>query len=394
MLIIAIFSLRVNAATKNVMILFDKGEDKTQPALAEARYIANLLGHFDTRVGFCPVAEYQRGMTDSFDIIFYINYESEYDLPEAFKADVIKSKNTFCWINLQLGELDQEALKNTFGFHFARYVEDSGFNKVSYHGVVFPKGGNDINMVSIDNPSLAKVKAYALNNNGAKAPYIINSRKFWFVADSPFSYVFERDRYLVFADILHDITGEHHKKEHTALVRLEDVSPDSDPKQLLDAAKYLHSQRVPFAVALVPVYIDPVNKIELHLTDRPELLAALREIPELGGSFVLHGYTHQYKGISTEDYEFWDISSDKPVDGDSIENASLRIDKGIKECLLNGIYPLAWETPHYVASNNTFLAVKQYFSVTYERRNTMEYAGSDRILPVPGNRYLRPAGDP
>jgi uncharacterized protein YdaL len=322
-------------------------------------------------------------MLDSFDMVFYINYEAEYTLPDSFKTDIFTSKHALCWINLQLGELDQKAMKESFGFHFDRHIEDSGFNSVLYKGVIFPKGGSDINIVDIDNPGIAKVRAYAINREGAKVPYIIQSHLLWYVADSPFSYMSERDRYLVFADILHDITGEHHKREHVGLVRLEDINPESDPQSLLKAAQYLHLVHVPFSVAVVPVYIDPDKKEEVHLAQSPELLGVLQELPKLGGSIVLHGYTHQYKGVSTEDYEFWDIAADTPVAGDSVEYASARIDKAIKECFLNGIYPFVWETPHYVASENTFRAIRRYFSVSYGRRNTMEYAGSDQFFPYP-----------
>ncbi len=384
LLAVAIFcGARVNASAKKVMVLFDRGDDKTQPALSEAKCIANLLGHFDTHVEFCPVSNYQRGMIDLFDIVFYINYEAEYDLPAAFKADVLNTNKTFCWINLQLRGLDQQKMERKFGFHFNRYIENSTFNKVVYQGVAFPKAAGGINIVDIDDPSIAKVKAYSVDNKGNRTPYIVNSHNFWYVADSPFAYVSEKDRYIVFADVLHDITGEYHKKHHTGLVRLEDVNPESDPKSLLETAQYLYSQKIPFAVALVPVYINPTLKQEIHLNEKPELLAALRAIPGLGGSIVLHGYTHQYKGVSAEDYEFWDIASEKPVEGDSVENDSIRIDKGIKECLLNGIYPLVWETPHYIASGNAFCAIKKYFSVSYERRNTMDNSDSDQFFPYP-----------
>jgi uncharacterized protein YdaL len=383
LLVLVAFCVSVEAATKNVLILYDQGEDKQEPALADARYLTNLLGHFDTNVKLTPVKEYKPGSMDSSDVVFYVSYENEFVLPEVFKREIFGFKNTFCWINNQLGELDQKMLLQKYGFHFKEYNEDKGFNRVIYNNVVFPKGDENINIVEIDKPSAVKVKAYAVNKEGVKAPYIVHSGKFWFVADSPFAYSSEKDRYLAFADVLHDIVGENHRHKHTGLVRIEDVNPTSDPKSLITIVKYLKSQNVPFAVALVPVYVNPKEKVEIHLGERPELLSVLKEIPNFGGSFVLHGYTHQYHGVTPEDYEFWDDVADKPVIGDSVEYASLRIEKAIKECIDNGIYPLAWETPHYVGSENTYLAVKKFFSVVYGRRNVMEYIGTDQFFPYP-----------
>jgi len=65
-------------------------------------------------------------------------------------------------------------------------------------------------IVSIDDPAIARVVSSAYDHAGRKVPYIVQSRNFWFVADSPFSYATERDRYIAFADLLHDILKENH----------------------------------------------------------------------------------------------------------------------------------------------------------------------------------------
>jgi len=367
--------------TKRLLVLYDQGQDKREPALNDAKYLVNLFGHFNTSVRLAPIAGYKAGDMGRADAVFYINYEKKYILPEEFKADFYSYEKTFCWMNHQIAQLDQGYLKKAYGFHFKEYREDLGFNRVDYKGIRFPKGDDNVEVVAIDNPSLVQVIASAHNDKGMDVPYIIRSKNFWFVADSPFSYASERDRYIAFADILHDILGENHPARHSALVRIEDINPTSNAAALLRVAKFLHSKNVPFSVGLVPVYIDPNERTELHLEDNPKLLAVLRKIPCLGGTFVLHGFTHQYHGVTTDDYEFWDDIADKPVRGDSADNASLRIEKALKECFNNDIYPLAWETPHYFASRNTYIAVKRYFTLAFERRGTMDHLGTDQYFP-------------
>jgi uncharacterized protein YdaL len=373
----------LQAAAARVLILYDQGEDRRQPALTEARYLANLLGHFDASVRVSPMAEYKAGDLQHNNVVFYVNYEKKYSLPADFKADFYKNDRTFCWLNHQLGELDQKFLKTACGFHFSEFRENTGFDKVLYKDVTFPKGDDSVNFVTVDDPGRVKVVATMLHPDGRQAPYIVRSRNLWFVADSPFSYFTEQDRYIVFADILHDILGQDHPASHTALVRIEDVNPSSDPDDLLRIARYLSAKNIPFAVSLVPIYIDPAKRVEYHLEDMPKMLAALKKIPSLGGVFIMHGYTHQYRGVTTDDYEFWDEVADKPVRGDSVENSSLRIEKSLKEYFSNGLYPVAWETPHYFASRNTYSAVKKYFSVVYDRRGVMDYLGSDQFFPYP-----------
>ena len=42
-----------------------------------------------------------------------------------------------------------------------------------------------------------------------------------------------------------------------ALVRIEDVGPDADPAELRAIADLLYARRIPFSVAVYPVYKDP-----------------------------------------------------------------------------------------------------------------------------------------
>jgi len=368
-------------ATKRVLILYDQGADKREPALTDAKYLSNLMGHFNATVRLAPVAAYQPGTMDRNDIVFYINYDKKFTLPTAFKTDFYRYNKTFCWLNHHIAQLDQEFLKKTYGFHYQGYSENQKFNTIDYKNVIFPKGDDNIEIVTIDNPAVATVISHAYDRTGRKIPYIVHANNFWFVADSPFSYATERDRYIAFADVLHDILKEDHPSRHTALIRIEDISPTSDADAVRRVVNYLHGQNIPFAIGVVPLYIDPAERTELHLSDNPKLLALLRDIPKHGGTIVLHGYTHQYHGNSTDDYEFWDDIADKPIRGDSVENASLRIEKSIKECLDNNLTPLAWETPHYFASRNTYLAIKQHFSCVFERSGTMDHLGTDQFFP-------------
>jgi len=49
------------AVTQRILILYDQGADKREPALTDAKYLENLMGHFNTAVRLAPVAEYQAG---------------------------------------------------------------------------------------------------------------------------------------------------------------------------------------------------------------------------------------------------------------------------------------------------------------------------------------------
>ena len=94
------------------------------------------------------------------------------------------------------------------------------FDTVTYRGMPFVKyyaydaarnevnAGPDIGVVSIVDPAKASALVNITNPTTAESvPYVLRSGKFWYVADLPFSYIGPRDRYLVLADLLHDVLG-------------------------------------------------------------------------------------------------------------------------------------------------------------------------------------------
>ena len=116
-----------------------------------------------------------------------------------------------------------------------------------------------------------------------------------------------------------------------------------------DLADYLSGRGVPFQISLIPIYRDPAANEEIYLSDRPAFVRAIRYMVSKGGLVVLHGVTHQYRGKSGDDFEFWDGLSDKPIQADSRTLVERKLSLGLEECFKNGIYPVTWETPHYMA---------------------------------------------
>ncbi|GAI50943.1 unnamed protein product, partial [marine sediment metagenome] len=61
---------------------------------------------------------------------------------------------------------------------------------------------------------------------------------------------------------------------------------------------------------------------------------------------ILHGYTHQYDGVTGIDYEFWDESNNKPVKEDSEEFVQERVISALNILRNAGLSTDIWETPH------------------------------------------------
>src|SRR5262249_15142492 len=147
---------------------------------------------------------------------------------------------------------------------------------------------------------------------------------------------------------LHDFFNQPHQEERKALLRLEDISVEDDIDKLREIADYLAERGVPFQIALIPIFKDPATGEEIYLSDRPQFVRTIRYMVSKGGLVVMHGVTHQYRGRSGDDFEFWDRAGNRPIQGDSPTLVDQKLRDGLAECFRNGIYPVTWETPHYM----------------------------------------------
>ncbi len=366
-----------------VLILYDGPEKPSNPARIDALYTANLLGHFTTRRTLRTLEEYKEGDWKGYDAVFGIVYRKHYKVPDAFLRDAPRIDRPFCWLGNQHGQLDRYGALRRHGLAYVRFFENAPLSQVVYKGRTLDKGDPDTNIVRIVDPRQARVLAWAVGRTPLRVPYIVQSAHFWLVADSPFSYASEGDRYLAFADVLHDILGIDHAENHRAILRIEDINALSRPAQLAATLDVIRRRKIPFAFGFVPAYVNPIERLYLRLADKPEVVAELQKYVQQGGAPILHGYTHQRRGVSTDDYEFWDDFADRPVRDDSDAFVAHRLEHALRESALAGLYPIAWETPHYAASELDYRVIRRYFDTVFERRLVVNALGTDQLFPYP-----------
>ncbi len=399
------------AAPPRALILYDGRTEPRAEGPLSARYIANLLGHFQVVSESKPVASYRKGDTEHYNYVFFAGNDAKAAIPKDFLDDVARTETDVIWLGRHIEKLVGRSASGKgaeqFGFSYIDYSDD-GFEAVVYRNQRLPKGDPDLSMVAILDPQRVRVHATAVNYHGALYPYALQHNNFWYFADSPFSFANEGDRYLVFCDLLHDIFdeigGARHAVSHRAMVRIEDVSVEDEPAQLKAVADYLYSQHVPFQIALIPIYRDPQRGIEIHLSDRPQFVEAVRYMVSRGGVVVLHGVTHQNTGVSADDYEFWNDLTDGPLPNDSADRLERKLELAFQECFANGIYPVSWETPHNAGSPLDYQTLGKYFTVFYERVLAESALASEQYFPytvrdlygryvVPENLGYLKAGD-
>jgi uncharacterized protein YdaL len=394
---------------RGALILYDADPSSVQAkqGMAYAIMLSNLLGHFPLEAELMAIADYQAGSIDRHQATFYFGSHFDYPLPQQFLADVATTARTVVWFRYNLWQLtDNRQLQfaRRFGLRSlgvrglnslpSEEIPDPGFFRtVSYQGTSLDKyyrydvqTGNvavDPDVVAIDILDASKVERVADIRNSATGetlPYIVRAANFWFVADIPFSFIGPRDRYLVIADVLHDMLAIKHRVFRQALLRLEDISPKGKPAILAAVVQYLAERQIEFSIAVIPRYRDPFgannNGVpeELTLSQSPQLVAVLSDALSRGAALVMHGETHQrgntrnpFSGVSGQDFEFWDAVANQPLPDESAPLVLDALDRGIAELSAVGLRPYAWETPHYQASPLSYRTFPRRFPLTYQR---------------------------
>jgi len=377
-------------STANVLVVVEGSTSFRSQAIARGRELATLFGHFNVKTRVLGVNEYVPQTFSRYDLVFYIGFTANYEPPARFQEDVLNSRTPVIWIDTGFKEFSRRPdVRKKFGFSVSHIDSISMFDVVRAGSRTFTKGETNINIVEVADRKKVTVVATAYSARKRwEVPYIISSGSLTYIADCPFASVTATDRYLYFADMLHDILGQQHEETHTALIRIEDVTPLEDPASLRDIADILSARNIPFLVGVIPFYVDPTQGTRVSLSDRPDLVDALRYMTENGGSIVMHGVTHQYRGTTAVDYEFWDENTEKPVKDETVDGISRKLESGIQEFMRNGLSPLIWETPHYAGSFKLYETIGKYFSTAMEQRLAIEDIDDGQYFPYIINRDL------
>ncbi len=381
----------------DVLIIHDSLPGPIPSGIVDGNNIIDLLGHFGMKGELVSFEDYRAGQIARHRFVIVLGVDDRtVACPHHLLTDIRNAGMPVFWFNKHLNELLADPpFAAKLGFLPKQAASMNGFKSVSYRGKSLLKGEDStLYPVEILDSSKVEVFATALGKDGSSMPYILRSGSFWYIADSPFAFNSEGDRYLAFCDILHDFLKVPHQEERKALIRIEDVTLEEEPEHLIEMADFLNKRKIPFQIALVPIFKDPVNQEELYLSDRPKFVAAVHYMVSKGGVVVLHGVTHQYHGKTGDDYEFWDDLSDKPIQGDAASFVEERLRMGLDECFRNGIYPVSWETPHYMGSALDYQAFARYFNSAYERVASVDKSESGHFFPYPSvdrfNRFIIP----
>jgi uncharacterized protein YdaL len=398
-------------AAPTTLVLYDTAGPYGQLGELYAMAAANLAGHFGT-VTAKPVQQYTAGMLDSYSAVVYIG--STYyggtvpdAVPAAFYQDATATTKPVTWIGDNIWNMANADGVAQFSQKYGwdpttSYFEDGGsvgtVTQVSYKGQTLTRtipAGQDGGVLrpnvltGAGYPAVTRLAEGLDSSNGHTFGWAIRSSNLTYIGEVPFAYVSETDRVIAFEDLLFDALAPATATQHRAMVRLEDISPNSDPTELRTMADYLYSQHIPYGINVIPVYTDPNGTYNngvaetFTLKQKPLVVSALKYMLARGAVLMDHGYTHQYSnvanpynGVTGDDFEFYrahvdtanNVVYDGPVAEDSTVWAQSRVTSALAAFTAAGLpKPTLWTTPHYAGSAADYKVFSSNFSARLER---------------------------
>lgn len=374
---------RNSGPRRRVLVLYDTAGHYAAYAGQVAVLAANFASHFARPVRQ-PVKAYRRGEIARYSAVVYVGTSYGQPLPKAFLADVRAGRRPVLWLGGNAYQLTDTAYARAHGWHASSDVTRH-FTAVVYRHVHLTISTSTLNGIDIVDPSKLTVLGTAVAADGSRIPWAVRSGPITYIADVPLDSEGGQDRSFAVADLMAGLFGPV-RPRHRILIRLEDVGPTADPVQLVQIGRLLAADGIPYSVAVYPLYLGPVNsrpRQRIPLSDRPELVAALKYMLSHGGTLVLHGYTHQLgdkrnpnNGESGEDFEFYRVhytaghvlSYDGPVTKNSAAWTRHRIRLALAAIRAAGLpRPQLWQFPEYGAAPADYRVAASMFIARFER---------------------------
>jgi hypothetical protein len=376
---------RGEGGAREILVLYD---ERGETGELEAALAGNLAGRFG-RARFRTFGAYRGGDLAAHDGAIVIPGDTA--PPPALVADVRRAAAPLIWIGRGVDALFADPRFAAVRGWSPAAPAPADWVAVRYKQREFPRDLRAEAVARVPqllDPARVTIHASAIGRDGRETPWAVRSGNFFYLAETPFAYAHEDDRYLVFADLLFEAFWPATPERHRAMVRIDDVGPDSNPRRIRGLADLLAEESVPFSIAVYDTYRDPQGRhsngrpISLSLGQRPQIVAALRYAVSRGATLVSHGHTHQtdsrpnpHGRVSGGDFEFFAADLEDgafalrgPLSENGLAHWRGRFAASARAWRRSGLgRPVLFTTPHHAASAEAYAAARERYYARYER---------------------------
>ncbi|NLI92144.1 MAG: DUF2334 domain-containing protein [Peptococcaceae bacterium] len=161
-----------------------------------------------------------------------------------------------------------------------------------------------------------------------------------------------------------------------ALIRLEDFiagyryTTDENLEKMRIVVDYLYNNGIPFSVAWIPRYVDPLKGLDVDIAKQNSLFNAnfvytLDYITAKNGTIGLHGYTHQYGNTRSGSGAEFPGSPNYNVPNKP-KYVQERLENAIESAHRLDIDYTFFEAPHYIIKPEYLHMVEKRFDIIYQ----------------------------
>lgn len=363
-IMIAVFIFNVSSFTyadinKKSLIIYEN--EKTFASNEnKVNHLDELLYVFNEEVEKINLEDYKKGYINKFNSVFVINIKNDIS-NEDFLYDISVYNKNIYWI----GNKIENILKSNKKYSISYKGKSENINTIFYKNKkISLQSKDEFNILSKSkNGEILSTMSDGYN----KYPYVIREKNLYYISQ------WNLGENFVFEDSLNDFFEMENNKNNEIFIKINNVNPSTDIKKLSEISDYLYSQSVPFLVSLTPTYTDSKNIKTMD--SNLEFIKVIQKMQEQGGVVVLNGYSSFKEDKQDTKYEFWDIKNDTPITQDTKSYIKDRLLSGLRICIENNIYPLAFEAPSGAIDNKGYTEIKKYFStyVGYFQNNNDNY---------------------
>ncbi len=366
----------------NVLVVFSAAN--SEKIDEDLRKLDLLISHFTENIVFKPYSQIETTDMKQATHLFYFGQQEEI-LPPGFLDLVQRYTGVMVAIGYNAAQLGDRFL-----FMELCSPEEVLIDRISRYPFAnqqlsfLPQPILEINVVEQSNVRPLLMGKAADNQYPL---FIQHNQSYYFASTNIFGSLS-----IALAEGLNEVFGRENCGVNHCCIRLEDIHPLVDPKNLKAIAQILIEKDIPYMMAVIPIYTNPETGKQYHFSDTPELLKVLKYMQNNGGSVILHGYTHQFRLSETgEGFEFWDVEHNTPIYHGPEEKVLIknredfaskqeydhhldrqkafernyietRLINGIQELATYGLFPLAFEAPHYAMSQHGYQVASDFFS--------------------------------
>ena len=361
---------------------------------ADVYFLEATVSAFTDEIVLFPANKIDPAIIQQSDVIVFVGNEPGI-VPGPLKEVIQQFKGDIMAFGHNVEQLQLYDEWRFLGLEYIRSLDEKSFSKSSAVTHVLPPSETDILSVG--------------STLDEQIPFILKKGRLSYIASTSFGV----EQKHALSRSLYTLLDQEPPTAHQAYIRLEEITPLSDPKLVKEIGDYLADRDIPFYMAITPVYVNPKTGDQTYFEQNKELVQAIKSLQHRGGMIIAHGYTDAYRYEEMgKSPEFWDdrlnqkITTEQPnvfpaplksrsafASEEMYESYTKEINliekkyidekltKSVEQLTAIGLYPLAFEAPEYMMSSTGYRVTSDYFSSIFGK---IQFSDNDsQIMDAP-----------